>query len=87
VTIPPLFYFCYKVGVLILGAPERDFNFELSFDWLANGLVLIWQPFLLGCLVVGSISALLGYTIVRLLWRYEVAKKIKLRNKRRPFSG
>ena len=86
VTMPPLFYFCYKVGVWILGAPERDFDFELSFDWLANGLLLIWQPFLLGCLIVGLISALLGYAAVRLLWRYEVAKKIKLRNKRRPFS-
>ena len=86
VTMPPLFYFCYKVGVWILGSPERDFHFELSFEWLANGLLLIWQPFLLGCLVVGAASALLGYAAVRLLWRYEVTRKMKLRDQRRPPS-
>lgn len=82
VTIPPLYYFCYKVGVWILGTTEQEFIFELSFHWLASGLQAVWQPFLLGCFTVGAICALLGYLAVRLIWRYEVAKKIKQRNKR-----
>ncbi len=86
VTIPPLYYFSYRVGVWLLNSPEQDFHFELSFEWLGNGLQLIWQPFLLGCLIVGTASALLGYAAVRLLWRYEVTRKMKLRDQRRPPS-
>jgi uncharacterized protein (DUF2062 family) len=81
-TMPPLFYFCYRIGALMLGSSNKGFNFELSFNWLANGLLLIWQPFLLGCLVVGICSALLGYWMVRLLWRYEVTRKMKKRQER-----
>lgn len=78
-TIPPIFYFCYQVGLWILGTTSREFNFELTFEWLANELSLIWQPFLLGCFVVGSISSLAGLLVIRLLWRYQVAKNIEKR--------
>ena len=82
VTIPPLFYFCYRVGLWILGTPKRAFNFELTFDWLTNELSLIWQPFLLGCLIVGLVSSLLGFLTVRLLWRYQVHKHVQTRKLR-----
>jgi len=78
-TIPPIFYFCYQVGVLILGTTSGEFHFELSFDWLTTELLLIWRPFLLGCLVVASGSAFIGYWSVRILWRYLVWKQIKRR--------
>lgn len=82
VTIPPIFYFCYQVGSSILGATAREFHFELSFQWLANELGLIWQPFLLGCLVVATITSFLGYCFVRLAWRYMVWLQIQKRQKR-----
>ena len=78
-TIPPIFYFCYQVGVLILGTTSGEFHFELSFDWLANELQAIWKPFLLGCLVVASGSAFTGYWAVRGLWHYLVWRKIRQR--------
>lgn len=84
VTIPPLFYFCYQVGLWILGTAGRKFNFELTFDWLANELSLIWQPFLLGCLVVGSASALLGFFSIRILWRYKIHQHVQSRKLRKP---
>jgi uncharacterized protein len=83
VTMPPLFYFCYRVGLWILGSKDKGFQFELSFHWLANELLYIWQPFLLGCFIVGSICSLLGYAGVRALWRYQVAKNIKTRQSRK----
>lgn len=83
VTIPPIFYFCYQVGLWILGTASREFNFELTFDWLANELSLIWQPFLLGCLVVASVSALLSFLTIRLLWRYQVSQHVKKRKHRK----
>lgn len=85
-TMVPMFYSCFKLGAFILGQEPRGFQFELSFEWLFGGLLHIWQPFLLGCFIAGSISALVGNFIVRLLWRYSVTKDWrarKLRNKLR----
>ena len=83
-TIPPIFYFSYQVGISILGSTRHAFNFELSFSWLFNELQFIWQPFLLGCLVVASASAFVGYWFVRLLWHYLIWQQIKNRKKRFP---
>ncbi len=82
VTIPPIFYFCYRVGVWMLDVERGEFNFEISFHWLATELSLIWQPFLLGCFMVGAISALLGFATTRLLWRLHISQHIKKRKLR-----
>lgn len=73
-TMPPLFYFCYKVGSRLLDVPVRHVQFELSLQWVTTELSRIWEPFLLGCLVVGGISALLGYFLVRILWRLQLIR-------------
>ena len=83
ITIPPMFYFCYLVGSAILGTSGEDFNFELSFDWLVSGLIQIWQPFLLGCLIVGTIASILSFLVVRILWRYRIWTHMKMRRERR----
>ena len=59
ITMPPLFYSAYKLGAWILNTPERDFNFELSYEWLSQGLSDIWQPFLFGCFVLGACCSLI----------------------------
>jgi len=82
-TMPPLFYFCYRVGVWILGTQTGEFSFELSFEWLTTELAAIWEPFLLGCFVVGAISALISYLVVRLMWLYLVLQNMKLRKHRK----
>lgn len=74
VTMPPMFYFAYRLGASLIDVPSNAFTFELSWEWLANGFLLIWQPFLLGCAILGVISSLLGNIGVRLLWRYSVAR-------------
>lgn len=82
VTMPPLFYFCFLVGTWILNSPPSPFNFDLSFQWLASEMLYIWQPFLLGCLIVGSVCGLLGFFTVRVLWRYAIWQHIKRRKLR-----
>ena len=83
-TMPPLFYFCYLVGTWILGIDETEkFAFELSWDWLMSELAAIWEPFLLGCAVVGIISAAIGYFGIRLLWRLHLISHLKQRKLRR----
>jgi len=74
VTMPPIFYFCYNVGTWILSRPEQHFVFELSSRWLGTELQRVWQPFLLGCFIVASISALIGYLSIRALWRWHVVR-------------
>ncbi len=83
-TIAPMFYFAYLVGVKILGTPESEFNFELSTEWLSHGMALIWQPFLLGCLIMAIISSIAGYTAVRLLWRLHLVQHLQQRKLRGP---
>lgn len=79
VTMPVIFYACYQLGAWILGAKIAQ-DFQFSFAYLSEVLPLIWQPFLLGCLIVAIFFALLGYWLVRLLFwislsRYKKKKK------------
>jgi len=83
VTMPPMFYGTYKLGSWIMNKPPQDFNFELSMNWLMNGLAAIWQPFLLGCLVAGTVASILGYASIRLIWRWHIVKEWNQRKKRR----
>lgn len=82
-TMGPLYYFCYLVGVEMLGLEPQGFHFDLSFEWLITGLAAFWQPFLLGCLVVGIIISLASFLLVRILWHLHILNHIKLRAQRR----
>ena len=83
ITMPPLFMFAYIIGAKILEIPIKPFNFELSIDWLTSLIGDIWEPFLLGCLICGVVSALLGNIIIKWLWWYITVKNWKERAKRR----
>ncbi len=82
-TMGPLYYFCYLIGIEMLGLEPQGFHFELSFDWLINSLVSIWQPFLLGCFAIGTIVALGSFLLIRILWHLHILRHIKIRAKRR----
>jgi len=83
ITMPPFFYFAYKVGTWILGTPEHVFTFELSWEWIGTELAAIWEPFLLGCTVSGLVFGALGYGVIRLLWRLHIISAIKERKMRK----
>jgi hypothetical protein len=78
-TMPPIFYFCYKVGAFLLGVHEKPFVFEASWQWVVNSIETIGPAFLLGCGVSGIFFAALGYFSIHLLWRYSVSKEWKKR--------
>jgi uncharacterized protein (DUF2062 family) len=67
-TIVPLFYFAYWVGCRTLQLPLSRFSFELTWDWISTGLMPIWKPFLLGCLIMGSFTAVMGYIVLGGAW-------------------
>lgn len=81
-TMGPMFYFCYKVGSWIMGTPAGSFHLELSWHWVGQELARIWQPFLLGCGVVGVIAAIIGYLALNITWQWYVLRRY--RQRRRP---
>jgi uncharacterized protein (DUF2062 family) len=82
-TIGPMFFFAYKLGRILLGLEPQPFIFELSLSWLGNQFLLIWQPMVLGCVLLGSISAFVGYVALDLLWRASIADYLAARRKRK----
>ena len=82
VTIPPMFYFAYKVGAWTLHQPVSNLEFELTWTWLSAELADKWEPFLLGCLICAVVSGLVGYGLIRLIWRLHIVRQWSTRKKR-----
>lgn len=82
ITMPLMFYFCYKVGAKILHVPPQGFHFELSWDFLLEQMSTIGPPFLLGCLICGLVSSAIGYFGIRGIWRYSVVRSWQQRRTR-----
>ncbi len=83
-TMGPMYFFGYRLGTLLLGVPQKPIAVEMSFDWVTHTLVNIWQPMLLGCLLLASASALLAYVILDLVWRSSLGQyKSRKRAQRR----
>lgn len=82
ITMPPLFYAAYKFGAYIMGQEPIESDYKLTLDWFSTQLDLIWEPFLLGCLIFGVFSAIVGYVGIRLLWRLHIIQHLKERRAR-----
>ena len=74
-TFPIIFYAAYKVGASILQVPPTNFNFELSWHWLTNGFLHVWEPLVLGCLLASFFFSAMGYLGIRWLWRWQVIRR------------
>lgn len=81
ITMPPLFYFAYRVGLWLLDLPH--FDGEFSLDTVFSSMADIGGPFLFGCLVLAIVSAGLGYFGMRLFWRINVILHWDARKKAR----
>jgi uncharacterized protein len=80
-TIVPMYMFAYWVGCQLLTVPPNPIQFEMSWQWLRTDLVPIWKPFLLGCLVTGVTTAMIGYILLGGLWHLSLVVKY---HKRKP---
>lgn len=81
-TIPPLTYFCHRIGQLVLNigptAPPEWTTASL-LAWMTGQ----WRPFFVGCAIVGVACASIGYTATRLIWAAAVRVKSARRTARR----
>jgi uncharacterized protein len=83
-TVGPMLFLAYRVGLRLLGTPPQPFQFELTLSWLNDRFLTIWQPLLLGCILLGALAALVGYVALDLLWRASLADYLAAKRRRRP---
>jgi uncharacterized protein len=79
VTMPPMLFFCYRLGMQLLGRPVRDTHFTPSLQWFWSELAFIWKPLYLGSFVVTVVSSASAFLLVHLLWRLHIVRALKQR--------
>ncbi len=82
-TIGPMFIFSYQLGRRLLRLEPLPLDFELSWGWLSSSFIHIWQPLMLGCVLLGSLAALIGYVSLDLLWRASITDYLAARRARK----
>ena len=83
VTIPPMFYFAYRLGSFLLGVEVESVSMDMGWEWFTTTLGHIWQPLLFGSLILGVISAMIGYLTIHLLWRKRIKQRWNDRREKR----
>jgi uncharacterized protein len=73
-TMPLLFYFAYRVGLIFLDYPPPTEPLSFTLDGLLSDVGDVGGIFLYGCFVCAVISAMLGYFGIQVFWRYHVTK-------------
>jgi hypothetical protein len=81
-TVVPIYYAAYRVGAALVGQEPTGFAFQLSWDWLQNGLGPLWKPFLTGCLVSGLALGYAAYAGLELAWRWNTLRRLRARRHR-----
>jgi len=82
-TMPPIFYFNYKVGAWVLDRPVLSFEFQISWQWLSTRLMDIGVPLYLGSIIVATLTGCLAYLTIQFLWRRKIRSDWQLRCKAR----
>ncbi len=83
ITIPPMFYFAYRLGSFLLGMEPESVPMDLSWQWFTTTLSQIWRPLLFGSLILGVVSAMVGYLSIHLIWRNNIKKRWRERTEGR----
>ncbi len=72
-TYAPIIYFALKIGKIFI---ETGVNYEIVEDdvGVISNLIHIWEPLVIGSLLLAIIGSLSSYIFIRLYWRYYVIK-------------
>ena len=82
-TIPPMFYLAYRVGLGILDLEDLGFRPDLSLASLTVGTREIVLPLVVGSVILGAVCAALGYLLIQGFWRWRVIQNLESRRARR----
>ncbi len=83
ITIPPMFYYAHKLGAMIIGDKHSHVEFEFTLEWFGSTFLDIWQPLLVGCFTLATLSAIITYFGIRLIWRISSGNRWEARRKSR----
>lgn len=83
ITMPPIFYFAYRLGAWLLDRRVEVGNIQLNWEWLSSNLGDIGWPLLFGSLVCGWVAGVTGMVLVRLVWRFHVIRRWRARREAR----
>lgn len=75
ITFGPLYYGCYRLGLLLSGKQATTDREGFSGIGVGNMLEDIGEPLLLGCLVAGAAISGLCYWSVNRLWVWYVRRR------------
>lgn len=82
-TIAPLFYLSYQVGLLVLQQPSQPLEFTASWAWFENQLHGAVPALLIGSVVLGTVVGAVGYLMTRWWYRRDVQQRLHKRRSRR----
>ena len=82
-TMPIIFYANYCLGAWLMQRPALEAPHRLTTDWLQSQLLDILPSLLIGSLVAAIAVGGLANLVIRLLWRWQVARSWKARARRR----
>lgn len=82
ITIPPIFYFTYRLGAWLLDMQIAVDSIEMSFTWVWQNLGTIGFPLLIGSLICGWVAGVTGFVLTRVLWRLHVLQRWQARRAR-----
>jgi len=74
ITMPAMLYFCYQIGLLILGSDPEAPRMAWTLESIYDNFKLIWQPLLLGSVLCGIIAGVMGFITVRIVWLIHVRR-------------
>ena len=82
-TMPIIFYANYRLGAWLMNTPARHVPEQINVHWIAAKMADILPPLILGSLVAAVTVGLASNLIIRLIWRWHVARSWKRRARRR----
>ncbi len=85
ITMPPIFYFNYWVGSLLLGDPAVYQQAQINdiWGWLTKNFDIIGKPLILGSLISGLVFGYLSYLTIHWFWVWKVTTRWKIRKQLR----
>jgi len=87
-TIVPLYYFAYEIGLFVMGAPPSmsppllpELHWLDWFNPLLQWVTALSKPLLVGLPILAISLSLLGYLSIRLIWRLVVMYRWRKRHR------
>ena len=83
VTMGPMYYGAYRVGLLALGRDTVAGPISFTMEGMTANLAEVWQPLLLGCAISGVSVAAISYLILNQVWIIQARRRFRNRDRTR----